>query len=114
MVGFAPTTRLRSNDQTSRYLPGGCPEFRRTSVSVGLGSRVDCANRFGCHVAFQRGPEADEVDMLGLGVGADDYVTKPFSPRTLMARIHTLLRRPRTGASEAGSGDRTQRTLGTW
>jgi DNA-binding response OmpR family regulator len=43
---------------------------------------------------------ADEVDMLiGLGVGADDYVTKPFSPRTLMARIHTLLRRPRTPAS---------------
>ena len=40
---------------------------------------------------------ADEVDMLiGLGVGADDYVTKPFSPRTLMARIRTLLRRPRT------------------
>ena len=56
---------------------------------------------------------ADEVDMLiGLGVGADDYVTKPFSPRTLMARIHTLLRRPRTGAPEAESGDQTQRTFG--
>jgi DNA-binding response OmpR family regulator len=41
---------------------------------------------------------ADEVDVLiGLGVGADDYVTKPFSPRQLMARIGVLLRRPRTG-----------------
>lgn len=40
---------------------------------------------------------ADEVDMLiGLAVGADDYVTKPFSPRALLARIRTLLRRPRT------------------
>mgnify|MGYP001326924565 CR=1 FL=1 len=44
---------------------------------------------------------ADEVDVLiGLGVGADDYVTKPFSPRQLMARIGVLLRRPRTGMSE--------------
>jgi DNA-binding response OmpR family regulator len=38
----------------------------------------------------------DEVDMLiGLAVGADDYLTKPFSPRELTARIRTLLRRPR-------------------
>jgi DNA-binding response OmpR family regulator len=44
---------------------------------------------------------ADEVDMLiGLGVGADDYVTKPFSPRTLMARVRTLLRRPRSSAAD--------------
>jgi DNA-binding response OmpR family regulator len=43
---------------------------------------------------------ADEVDMLiGLAVGADDYITKPFSPRELMARIRTLLRRPRQAAS---------------
>lgn len=36
----------------------------------------------------------DEVDcVLGLGLGADDYVAKPFSPRTLVARIKALLRR---------------------
>jgi two-component system, OmpR family, alkaline phosphatase synthesis response regulator PhoP len=42
---------------------------------------------------------AEEVDrIVGLSVGADDYVTKPFSPRELVARVKALLRRPR-GAS---------------
>ena len=44
---------------------------------------------------------ADEVDTLvGLSVGADDYVTKPFSPRELIARIRTMLRRPRLALQE--------------
>lgn len=39
---------------------------------------------------------ADEVDrIVGLSVGADDYVTKPFSPRELVARVQAMLRRPR-------------------
>ncbi|MCK6210310.1 response regulator transcription factor [Georgenia sp. EYE_87] len=44
----------------------------------------------------------EEVDKLvGLSVGADDYVTKPFSPRELMARVRAMLRRPR-GPVDAG------------
>ena len=41
-----------------------------------------------------RDTEFDTV--VGLSVGADDYVTKPFSPRELVARIRAMLRRPRT------------------
>jgi len=47
-----------------------------------------------------RGQEADRV--IGLDLGADDYVTKPFSPRELTARVRAVLRRP-PGMSEDGS-----------
>ena len=45
-----------------------------------------------------RGEEGDKVQ--GLESGADDYVTKPFSPRELLARIQAVLRRQRPQATE--------------
>jgi DNA-binding response OmpR family regulator len=45
---------------------------------------------------------ADEADLVrGLDLGADDYLTKPFSPRTLLARIRALLRRSGLEKSDA-------------
>jgi two-component system, OmpR family, response regulator RegX3 len=47
------------------------------------------------------GEKKDEIDkVLGLELGADDYVTKPFGQRELLARIHAVLRRGRPGAPE--------------
>jgi two-component system, OmpR family, phosphate regulon response regulator PhoB len=45
-----------------------------------------------------RGEEADRI--VGLELGADDYVTKPFSPRELAARVRTVLRRSEPAGAE--------------
>lgn len=46
--------------------------------------------------------KSEELDkILGLEMGADDYLTKPFSPRELMARIKTILRRTNASINQA-------------
>jgi DNA-binding response OmpR family regulator len=55
----------------------------------------------------------EEIDkLIGLSVGADDYLTKPFSPRELLARIHAMLRRPRTSARAQPSQEVPPRVFG--
>src|SRR6202789_2505058 len=49
--------------------------------------------------------EADRV--MGLELGADDYLTKPFSPRELLARIRTVLRRTKSAASAVARARQT-------
>ncbi|MBP2019471.1 two-component system response regulator VicR [Symbiobacterium terraclitae] len=52
--------------------------------------------------------EAEIDKVLGLELGADDYVTKPFSPRELIARVRAILRRTRSAESQGihrGSSD---------
>jgi two-component system phosphate regulon response regulator PhoB len=53
--------------------------------------RDETLNRLPILMLTARGDEADRV--VGLEMGADDYVTKPFSPRELAARVKALLRR---------------------
>ena len=50
-----------------------------------------------------RGEEVDRV--VGLELGADDYVTKPFNMRELLARVRNMLRRSSTPALESSPGD---------
>ena len=54
-------------------------------------------------VLTARDEEADRL--VGLEVGADDYMVKPFSPRELRARVRAMFRRPRLTDPAAGGGD---------
>ena len=51
-----------------------------------------------------RGDVMDRV--VGLEIGADDYLPKPFEPRELVARVHTILRRPRSAGPAGGTPTR--------
>ncbi|MFT3666036.1 response regulator [Piscinibacter sp.] len=54
-----------------------------------------------------RGDPLDRI--LGLEMGADDYLAKPFTPRELLARIHALVRRQRMLGAHAGPADAAAR-----
>ncbi|MEX5263017.1 response regulator transcription factor [Kocuria sp. CPCC 205231] len=65
-----------------------------------------------CHVLMLTARD-DEIDkIVGLSVGADDYVTKPFSPRELVARVQAMLRRARTGPAPAPAGPDRELVVG--
>jgi DNA-binding response OmpR family regulator len=53
--------------------------------------RIRAADNTPIIMLTARGEEADRL--LGLGLGADDYITKPFSPREVVARVRAVLRR---------------------
>jgi DNA-binding response OmpR family regulator len=57
-----------------------------------------------------RSAETDKL--VGLAVGADDYLTKPFSPRELVARVRAILRRVDNAAAMAADGGTPTLTIG--
>ncbi|MEV0899542.1 response regulator transcription factor [Actinoplanes sp. NPDC049802] len=84
----------------------GLPGFDGLEVCRQLRTFTDC-------YVIMLTARADEVDKLvGLGVGADDYLTKPFSPRELVARVQVMLRRPRATTSTAAVVEDPPRRFG--
>ena len=63
--------------------------------------RIRSESRVPIIMLTAKNEESDKI--LGLGIGADDYIVKPFSPRELVARIQAVLRR--AGSSPAEPGD---------
>ena len=72
----------------------GLPDIEGTEVC----RRVRAASQVPIIVLSARGAEEDKVNALDLG--ADDYVTKPFGPDELVARVQAVLRRARSGGEE--------------
>ncbi|PWR12774.1 DNA-binding response regulator [Micromonospora sicca] len=94
--------------------PSALTEFDRTGADIVLldlmlpemsGTEVCRQLRQRSHVPIimvtARDSEIDKV--VGLEIGADDYVTKPYSPRELVARIRAVLRRQSAEVAESGA-----------
>jgi two-component system response regulator ResD len=64
--------------------------------------RIQAQRRVPLIMLTARGEEEDRI--VGLGLGADDYVVKPFSPRELAARVEAVLRRTGETTEPAGGG----------
>ena len=90
--------RARSLDPDVVVLDLGLPGIDGIEVCRQLRTFSDC-------YVVMLTARAEEVDtLLGLTVGADDYMTKPFSPRELVVRVRTMMRRPRVTMVDAPRG----------
>lgn len=100
--GLEALTAARDVDPDVVVLDLGLPRLDGVEVCRRIRTFSDC-------YVVMLTARADEVDtLIGLSVGADDYMTKPFSPRELIARIGAMLRRPRAPtASPDSAGGRT-------
>ena len=95
--GLAAVQAVRTQPPDVVVLDLGLPALDGIEVCRQLRTFTDC-------YIVMLTARADEVDRLvGLGVGADDYLTKPFSPRELVDRVRAMLRRPRAGAANTNT-----------
>jgi DNA-binding response OmpR family regulator len=93
--GVEAVELARTEDPTVIILDLGLPGLDGVEVCRQIRTFSDC-------YLIMLTARTDEIDVLiGLSVGADDYVTKPFSARELVARVQTMLRRPRTSGANA-------------
>jgi DNA-binding response OmpR family regulator len=104
-TGAAGIELARSLRPTLILLDLGLPDADGTDVCEAIRAFSDAY----LVMLSSRDSEADKV--LGLKLGADDYLTKPYSPRELLARIEALMRRPRPGGVMAGR-DAVERRFG--
>ena len=89
-------TALAAHDIAAVVLDVGLPDGNGFELCRRIRQQSDVPVLF----VTARGDEVDRI--VGLEIGADDYVVKPFSPRELVARVRTVLRRTR--ATPMGEG----------
>ena len=92
--GFDVCRRLRGDEFRARHRAGGAGPGRSGTGSGRAAGEGRAGGEGGGIPVLILSARDDEVDrVLGLELGADDYVTKPFSARELVARVHAILRR---------------------
>src|SRR6201985_2730021 len=74
-----------------------------------------CAGNRRCRSSCSPRPPGEDVDrILGLEMGADDYLPKPFNPRELLARINAVLRRQAVAQTASATNGATALTFLGW
>jgi len=100
--------RLRSLAPDLCIIDLGLPDMDGIEVMQRVRSQSSC----GIMILTGRAHVSDRV--MGLELGADDYVLKPFEPRELVARVRSILRRRETGADSAGQNARQIAEFASW
>ncbi len=103
------TRTWSGSSRTVEELAGWRPDLVLLDVMLPDGDGFDLCRRIRQSPALARTPiifltaRSEEVDrVLGLEIGGDDYVTKPFSPRELIARVKAHLRRSEADGAKGG------------
>ncbi|MEO8315489.1 MAG: two-component system response regulator CreB [Pseudomonadota bacterium] len=98
-LGSEALTRIRGGGIDLVILDVGLPDISGFEVCKQL-------RRFSSVPVMFLTARAEEIDrVVGLEIGADDYVVKPFSPREVVARVRAILKRSTAGVQPAGQRD---------
>lgn len=102
--------------QARELLAGQVPDLVLLDLAMpgedGLSLARHIRERFDCGIIMVTASGGTVDRIVGLEIGADDYVAKPFDPRELLARIKSLLRRTRRPAPVAPDGARREIRFG--
>lgn len=105
-TGIAAVDAVRENEPDVVILDLGLPGLDGIEVCRQIRTFSDC------YILITTARKEEIDTLIGLSVGADDYLTKPFSVRELVARVQTVLRRPRTGSRAHAQKDATVWSFG--
>src|ERR1700742_4260895 len=97
-----PTKPASNRSELNRHLIGTFPSLIILDLRLGQDDGLDLLREIRSHsdipVIITTGHRPDEIDrIVGLELGADDYIIKPFSLRELLARVRAVLRRQQIG-----------------
>src|SRR3978361_1285122 len=97
-----PARSASNRTELNRHLQGALPSLIILDLRLGQDDGLDLLREIRSHsdvpVIITTGHRPDEIDrIVGLELGADDYIVKPFSLRELLARVRAVLRRQEMG-----------------
>jgi DNA-binding response OmpR family regulator len=116
-AGYQVATATTGPEATARTL---AEKFDLAIVDIGLPGTDGLTltrsfkehTNIGIIILSGRGDTTDRI--VGLEVGADDYISKPFEPRELLARVRSVLRRIAPGSTNESTDDGTTYSFNDW